>query len=284
MNLSSYRSRIHLDDPWPRPRPCEGAEAQAIQARVLGFLGAGAGFQEPRRLLRGLLNQRPPGDWPEAFLVDLDRLLWTERLAAGWVEPHALPSVQAAFGHRGPQGDRLQLWQGDITGLGADAIVNAANSELLGCFAPHHACIDNVIHSAAGPRLREDCAMIMAQQGTPEAPGQAKLTRAYNLPSRYVLHTVGPIVQGRLTEAHRQLLASCYRACLELAAEVETIQTLAFCCISTGVFGFPPDEAAPIALATVSQWLARHPDRFQSILFNVYSGEDLGRYRQLFTR
>ncbi|WP_005037156.1 protein-ADP-ribose hydrolase [Holophaga foetida] len=280
--LQAYRDLVAIDLPWSRPCPCEGEEAQAVLERVLDFLGAGEGFREPRRLLRGLLNRRPPGNWSEELLVELDRLLWAERLAGGWVEADALPSVRESFGY-GASG-RLILWRGDITRLGVDAIVNAANSELLGCFSPLHACIDNAIHSAAGPRLREDCARIMALQGEPEPTGTAKLTRAYNLPSRFVLHTVGPIVQGRLTAEHRRLLASCYTACLDLAAQVEEIRTLAFCGISTGVFGFPAEEAAPIALETVSRWLERYPDRFKSILFNVYTEEDHERYRRLFLR
>jgi len=273
MKLAAYRSPLAIDEPWSRPQPCGAAEAQSILERTLGFLGVERGFREPRHLLGGLLNQRPSGGWPEERLADLDRLLWSERLAQGWVDPLSLPAT-----------DGLSLWRGDITCLGADAIVNAANSEMLGCFAPHHACIDNAIHSAAGPRLREDCAGLMALQGELEATGQAKLTRAYNLPSRFVLHTVGPIVRGHVLAEHRALLASCYTACLELAAEVASIQSLAFCGISTGVFGFPAEEAAPLALETVSRWVERHPGRFRRIVFDVFSEEDHERYRRLFLR
>ena len=138
---------------------------------------------------------------------------------------------------------RLILWQGDITRLSVDAIVNAANSALLGCFVPCHGCIDNAIHSAAGLQLRDACNRLMEQQGHPEPTGQAKLTAGYNLPARYVLHTVGPIVQGRVSRHDRELLASCYRSCLELAAEHD-LQSVAFCCISTGEFHFPNQEAA----------------------------------------
>ncbi|MBP1627441.1 MAG: protein-ADP-ribose hydrolase [Holophagaceae bacterium] len=270
--LRTYRDLVAIDQPWPRPSLLGGGEAPELLTRILSFLGMGEGFRDPRRHLRAMLNRRPPGGWPEEVLVDLDRLLWMERVQEGWMEPSSLPATDRPG---------LLLWQGDIVCLGADAIVNAANSEMLGCFSPLHACIDNAIHSAAGPRLREDCAAIMALQGGPEATGQAKLTRAYNLPSRYVLHTVGPIVQGPLRTEHRTQLASCYTACLELAAQVEEIRTLAFCCISTGVFGFPAVEAAPIALAAVSDWLERNPDRFTSVIFNVYSEEEHERYRGL---
>ena len=153
-----------------------------------------------------------------------------------------------------PSDPRIILWQGDITRLDADAIVNAANSQLLGCFRPGHNCIDNVIHSAAGLQLREECAEIMRRQGHEEPTGQAKITGGYNLPAKYVLHTVGPIIMERVTEEDCELLASCYRSCLKLAEE-NSLKSVAFCCISTGVFRFPKEEAARIAVSTVRESL-----------------------------
>lgn len=150
--------------------------------------------------------------------------------------------------------DKFVLWQGDITQLNADAIVNAANKYMLGCFQPLHACIDNAIHSAAGPQLREDCETIMSNQKESEMTGGAKITRGYNLPAKFDLHTVGPIVPKgtELTEKQKAELASCYQACLEVANEIGGIKTIAFCAISTGVFGFPKPDAANIAIKTVN--------------------------------
>ena len=164
-----------------------------------------------RRLLRSLMNVRPPMPLDSKFLEVQDALLSAEAEAKGVVDCSSLPVTAAD--------PRLVLWQGDITRLKADAIVNAANSALLGCFVPCHGCIDNAIHSAAGLQLRDECNQLMLAQGRPEPNGRAKLTRGYNLPARYVLHTVGPIVRGRVTQQDRADLASCYRACLELAAE-----------------------------------------------------------------
>ena len=196
--------------------------------------------QSQRRLLRSLMNVRPPLPLDVEFLAVQDELLLAEREEKGVVDAAALP-VSASD-------SRLILWQGDITRLSVDAIVNAANSALLGCFVPCHGCIDNAIHSAAGLQLRDACNRLMEQQGHPEPTGQAKLTAGYNLPARYVLHTVGPIVQGRVSRHDRELLASCYRSCLELAAEHD-LQSVAFCCISTGEFHFPNQEAAKIRSA-----------------------------------
>ena len=189
----------------------------------------------------------------------------------GVVDVETIPCVAAH--------PKLALWQGDITRLNADAIVNAANSQLLGCFVPGHHCIDNAIHSAAGLQLREACAALMREQGHEEPTGGAKITRGYNLPAKYVLHTVGPIVHGAVTERDRALLASCYRSCLRLAEE-HGLQTVAFCCISTGVFHFPNEAAAEIAVATVNEWLetARH---LRKVVFNVFLEKDLHIYRRI---
>ncbi len=224
-----------------------------------------------RRLLRSLMNTRQPIPLPAGFLALQDEALGAEREEKGVVEADALP-VAAAH----PQ---IALWQGDITRLRADAIVNAANSALLGCFCPCHGCIDNAIHSAAGLQLREACNRLMEAQGLPEPTGRAKLTKGYNLPARYVLHTVGPIIRGKVTERDREKLASCYRSCLELAAE-NGLETVAFCCISTGEFHFPNREAAEIAVSTVKQFL-QTPTSIRKVIFNVFKDTDAEIYRGL---
>ena len=169
------------------------------------------------------------------------------------------------------------LWQGDITTLETDAIVNAANSALLGCFSPNHACIDNAIHTYAGVQLRLACHELMQAQGHEEPTGAAKITPGFNLPAKYVLHTVGPIVSGRLSERHCDLLASCYESCLDLAAKYG-LHSVAFCCISTGVFGFPQKEAAEIAVETVAAFQKDHPI---DVVFNVFRESDLRIYQAL---
>ena len=228
------------------------------------------GAEEQRRFLRCLMNVREPGTLSERFLQVQDELLSREREKKGVVHVAELPPV--------PGDERLILWQGDITRLDADAIVNAANSALLGCFRPGHNCIDNVIHSAAGLQLREECAAIMRAQGHEEPTGQAKLTKGYNLPAKHVLHTVGPIIDGPLTGRDRELLASCYRSCLKLAEE-NGLKSVAFCCVSTGVFRFPKDEAARIAVSTVREYL-KH-SQIEKVVFCVHGDENLRIYQSL---
>ena len=228
-------------------------------------------MQSRRYLLRCLMNVREPKALSPRFLEAQDALLAHEREAKGVVQVADLPTV--------PGDDRLVLWQGDITRLDADAIVNAANSALLGCFRPGHNCIDNVIHSAAGLQLREACAAIMRAQGHPEPTGTAKLTPGFNLPAKHVLHTVGPIIEGPLTDADRALLASCYRSCMQLAAD-SGLKSIAFCCISTGVFRFPKDEAARIAVETVREMLRQLPG-LERIVFCVHGEENAALYRAL---
>lgn len=222
-----------------------------------------------RRLLRSLMNLRPPVPASEDFLKVQDAYL-QERLAQrGVTKLENLEPVQPG----------LYLWQGDITTLAVDAIVNAANSQMLGCFVPCHGCIDNAIHTYAGVQLRLECAEIMERQGHEEATGHAKLTKAYNLPCRCVLHTVGPIVQGAVTQADRELLASCYRSCLDLAAE-HGLHSVAFCCISTGEFHFPNQLAAEIAIQTVEGWQRQNPDKIE-VIFNVFKDSDYEIYKRL---
>lgn len=225
---------------------------------------------QQRRLLRSLMNVRPPMPLDAEFTAVQDALLSAEREQRGVVEIDTLP-VSAD--------PRIVLWQGDITRLAADAIVDADNSALLGCFCPCHGCIDNAIHSAAGLQLRDECNRIMQKQSHEEPTGQAKITGAYNLPSRYVIHTVGPIVQGRLTKRDREGLQSCYRACLELALQKE-LNSIAFCCISTGEFRFPNQEAAQIAVATVKEFLSRDGSGMK-VIFNVFKDIDHQIYNEL---
>ena len=219
-----------------------------------------------RRLLRSLMNVRPPLPLKADFLAVQDALLSAEREEKGVADADSLFA----------SGSNLALWQGDITRLDSDAIVNAANSAMLGCFYPCHGCIDNAIHSAAGLQLREECAAIMERQGHEEATGCAKATRAYNLPCKFVFHTVGPIVCGKLTDEHKEQLASCYRSCLALAHE-KALKSIAFCCLSTGEFHFPNEEAARIAVETVK----RHAGGLK-VIFNVFKDKDYEIYQRLF--
>lgn len=178
-----------------------------------------------------------------------------------------------------PLDEHVLLWRGDITTLAVDAIVNAANSQMLGCWVPGHHCIDNAIHTYSGVQLRAECARLMEEQGAEEPTGMAKITPAYNLPCKRVIHTVGPIANGNPTNLHRAQLASCYTNCLGLAAS-EGLASIAFCCISTGVFGFPQREAARIAVRTVKEWLGSHGSEM-CVVFNAFSETDERIYREL---
>mgnify|MGYP004631033645 CR=1 FL=1 len=222
-----------------------------------------------RRLLRGLLNIRAPQRIGADFLKMQDEYLQSETAAKGVTDVADLTPIQPG----------LYLWQGDITTLKCDAIVNAANSGMTGCYIPNHRCIDNAIHTFAGVELRLACAELMEQQGYPEPTGRAKITPAFNLPCRYVLHTVGPIINRRVTQRDRALLASCYRSCLELAAE-KNLVSVAFCCISTGEFHFPNQLAAEIAVQTVKEFLKKQTSVNKGI-FNVFKDMDKKIYERL---
>lgn len=222
-----------------------------------------------KRLLRSLFNIRMPKETSEDFLQIQDVYLQEENRRKGITDIADLQPVQ----------DDIYLWQGDITTLRCDAIVNAANSQMLGCFRPCHGCIDNAIHTFAGVQLRRNCNEIMQKQGHNEPTGQAKITPAYNLPCKYVLHTVGPIVSGRLTEEHCELLKSCYLSCLKLA-EKNSCKSIAFCCISTGVFGFPQREAAQIAVDSVKRYKEENHSDIK-VIFNVFKDSDLAIYREV---
>ena len=222
---------------------------------------------EQKRLLRALMNVRPPRIAAREFLEIQDAYLQAETAAKGITD----------VGDLRPAEEGICLWRGDITTLRCGAIVNAANSQMLGCFVPCHGCIDNAIHTFAGVQLRLACAELMERQGHEEPTGGAKLTPAFNLPCRYVLHTVGPIVTGRLTDRQERQLASCYRSCLALAAE-HGIESVAFCCISTGEFRFPPERAAEIAVETVR---ACRKEFGVQVVFNVFKESDERIYRRL---
>jgi O-acetyl-ADP-ribose deacetylase (regulator of RNase III) len=299
LSLSDYRQLVALDVPFATgPAARDAEEAASLVHRVVEYLSADpevprrelAGLPRAdddvagqRRWLRAALTVRAAKPLPEAVHAWIDAILQHERRESQAIDAATLPPVSKTAPRTWfAPAESVALWQGDITHLDADAIVNAANTQMLGCFRPLHACIDNAIHSAAGPRLREDCARIMTAQSHDEPTGLAKITRGYHLPARFVLHTVGPIVRGRLTSAHALDLARCYRSCLDTAVEVEGVQTVAFCAISTGVFGFPKREAASVALRTVGEWMEARPNALSKVIFNVFTDDDRGVYERAF--
>ena len=231
--------------------------------------GMPQGANDQRLLLRGLMNVRPSQKPDAEFLRIQDAYLREATAQKGVTDVNDLSPIQPG----------LYLWQGDITTLKCDAIVNAANSGMTGCYVPNHRCIDNAIHTFAGVQLRLACEEIMQRQGHPEPAGQAKITSAFNLPCRYILHTVGPIVADAPTQRDCELLASCYRACLELAAEND-LGSIVFCCISTGEFHFPNEQAAEIAVRTVKAFLHR-PTSVKKVIFNVFKEIDKSIYARL---
>ena len=229
-----------------------------------------------RRILRSLMNIRMPRKMDEAVLSVQDEYLQERIRENGIVELADIPIIR----------DRMSIWQGDITRLAVDAIVNAANSQMLGCFVPMHTCIDNCIHTFAGVQLRAECARQMEQlksrygRDYEQPTALPMLTDAYNLPARKVIHIVGPIVQGRLTASLENDLAACYRNTLDMCLE-NGLKSVAFCCISTGVFHFPNKRAAEIAVQTVTGWLSEHPGGMERVIFNVFKDEDKTYYEQL---
>ncbi len=224
---------------------------------------------EQKRLLRALFNIRMPKETADEFIAIQDEYLQEEINLKGVTDYRNLTPIE----------NNIYLWQGDITTLKCGAIVNAANSQMLGCFYPNHGCIDNCIHTFAGTQLRNACYEIMRKQGHEEETGGAKITPAFNLPCDYVLHTVGPIVDGRLTKKHCEQLANCYESCLELAEE-SGIKSIAFCCISTGEFHFPNERAAEIAVESVRKYRAKCKSEIE-VIFNVFKDEDFRIYRRL---
>ena len=229
-----------------------------------------------RELLRSLMNIRMPGALPEEVLQIQDDYLKARAEEKGPVCPEDIPEIK----------EGISLWQGDITRLAADAIVNAANSQMLGCFIPMHTCIDNCIHTYAGVQLRAECSRKMEQlrsrfgRNYEQPTGVPMLTEGYNLPAKKVIHVVGPIVQGALTPELEQDLEDCYRNTLEMCAE-NGLKSVAFCCISTGVFRFPNKRAAEIAVKTVTEWMKEHPGKMERVIFNVFKEEDRVLYEGL---
>lgn len=284
LTLKDYHSLINLQ-PIPLKSVDKNINYTAIIRRIADYFSRSSSSlshrstEEQRAFIRHVLTVRDPGsesNYSEEIYDLIDQMLIYERdhmktLTQSIDLPVQFQSLP-----------KIRVWRGDITTLKVDAIVNAANSGLLGCFQPTHLCIDNVIHAAAGPRLRDDCYKIMQKQRQSEPVGQAKVTVGYNLPSKYVLHTVGPQLdpRARVTEEDARQLASCYESCLNLAAEMNTITSISFCCISTGLFAFPADHACRIAIETVINWLEQQGSnpKLSLIVFDVFSLEDEQRY------
>lgn len=220
------------------------------------------------QLYRSLVNIREAKPIFQEFLDIQDQMLQEENQKKGI---KSFENIE----------DKLIVWKGDITRLKVDVIVNAANTQMEGCFVPGHYCIDNAIHTFAGVQLRNDCHQIIERQGFLEPTGKAKITKAYNLPSQYILHTVGPIVRGKVTKKDEMLLASCYESCLRLAEQYQ-LKTIAFCCISTGVFHFPNEHAARIAVKTVRDYLKN--SKVKKVIFNVFKDNDEMIYLHLLNK
>lgn len=226
-------------------------------------------ISQQKSVLRTLMNIRPPKAISSDVRKVQDAYLREEIKQKGITDFKELLPVR----------DGIYLWQGDITTLRCDAIVNAANAEMLGCFCPCHGCIDNAIHTYSGVQLRLECAEIMKKQGFAEPVGKAKITKAYNLPCRYIIHTVGPMIDDHVTGKDEELLASCYHSCMELA-EQNDIRSIAFCCISTGEFHFPNRRGAEIAIRTVNDYRERTNSKMK-VIFNVFKDMDYEIYREL---
>ena len=235
--------------------------------------------EEKKNTIRSLMNIRMPRELSDELLNLQNEYLKEELSAKGMVSLSDIPTIKEQFNSKFPHADKISLWQGDITRLNVGAIVNAANSQMLGCFVPCHRCIDNAIHSFAGMQLREECNTIMSQRrikygrNYEEPTGTATLTLGYNLPCDYVIHTVGPIVYDRLNDSLCQDLKNCYENVLKCCLEHD-IKSVAFCCISTGEFHFPNDRAAEIAVETVTGFLEKHADCMERIIFNVFKDSD----------
>ncbi|MEW7973679.1 MAG: protein-ADP-ribose hydrolase [Candidatus Thiodiazotropha endolucinida] len=271
--VAGYAGQISLGVPFvPTPGSADQAAVVTAIQRDTGsqpFVSrypAPTDPRERRRWIRAALTVRPPGDLPHKLIELMDRLLQAELANKQITDSASLPRLTGRY----PVADRVSIWNGDIAALRIGAITNAANAQMLGCFQPFHACIDNTIHSTAGPQLREDCARIMAMQGHDEPTGSAKITRAYNLPTEYVIHTVGPFAPDhRPTAEQAGQLASCYSACLTLAAEAG-VRSVALCGISTGVFGYPAGQATDIALHSVADWIEENHSALDHVVFNTY--------------
>ena len=255
-------------------------------AEYKGLETAGYSPEEKKSTIRSLMNIRMPRELSQALLDLQDEYLQEELQAKGVVRLSDIPTIEEKYNAKAPFAEKISLWQGDITRLEVGAIVNAANSRMLGCFVPCHRCIDNAIHSAAGMQLRKECDHIMQNRrmkygGSYEEPtGTATLTSGYNLPCDHVIHTVGPIVYGELNEMLCQDLRYCYENVLKCCLEHD-IRSVAFCCISTGEFHFPNDKAAQIAWETVKSFLEKHEECIERVVFNVFKDSDLSIYKKV---
>ena len=257
----------------------DSAEYRELETR-------GYSLEEKKNAIRSLMNIRLPGELSGELVNLQDGYLQEELKAKGIVRLADIPTIREQFDSRLPHAEKISLWQGDITRLEVGAIVNAANSRMLGCFVPCHRCIDNAIHSAAGMQLREECNRIMRRRrlkygrNYEEPTGTATLTPGYNLPCDHVIHTVGPIVYGSLNDMLCRDLQNCYENVLKCCLEHE-IRSVAFCCISTGEFHFPNDKAAEIAVKTVTAFLEKHSDCLERIIFNVFKDSDRNIYEKI---
>ncbi|UJR20603.1 hypothetical protein I4U23_023728 [Adineta vaga] len=284
LTLKDYAALINLQ-PLPLQRSSKKIKYDSIIRELVEyFSGPNSPYskdsiEQQRSYIRHCLTIREPSleyRYPTHIYDLIDQMLTFERdHKKSLTFASNLPIRYESLPH-------IRIWRGDITTLIVDAIVNAANGGLLGCFQPTHLCIDNIIHAAAGPHLRDDCYTIMQKQGRPEPVGHAKITIGYNLPSKYVIHTVGPqlLYGARVTEDDARQLASCYESCLNLATEIDTITSIAFCCISTGLFAFPADHACHIAIQTVTDWFRQRGSntKLSLVVFDVFSAEDEQRY------
>lgn len=275
-SFSECKNLIFLGE-YPRPALLSQTEkAEALEkllqylARERGIPSFSASYEKKRALVRAFMNERAPLPVPQEILDVQDSLFWTESVERGIVTLRDLKELEKD----------ICLWQGDIIRLQTDGIVNAANSALLGCFVAGHHCIDNAIHSFAGMQVRADCATLMKAQGSEEKCGRAKITSAYNLPSKYILHTVGPFVRRSVSQTERELLRSCYLSCMDLAEEAG-LQSIAFCCISTGVFNYPQEEAAELAVETVREWKQSHAESGLKVVFNTFLPRDTQIYKNI---
>lgn len=290
LKINEYASDIQLFDAYEAPAQKLSLEERetivdqlflSIYKGVEEFdLASMEDYEEKRSMLHGVINTLEPHTLNTEDIELLNKLLQAELLDKKLTSTQELMKLDGF-----EMGDtQIKMWQGDISTLKVDAIVNAANNQMMGCWQPLHACIDNVIHTAAGVQLRDDCHLIMEKQGFEEPTGRAKITRAYNLPSKYVLHTVGPIVQGQVTSLNEEDLANSYIHCLEMCKTMDDIRSVAFCGISTGVFGYPTKAAAQIALRIISLWLAKNPTVLDLVVVNVYSDKDKAIYQSLFDK
>ena len=284
LTLQDYHSSINLQ-PTVSPSVDKDISYDTIVRQIAAYLSGTSNslshhpIQQQRAFIRHELtirNPTPTHHYPSDIYELIDQMLAYERVYLKTLaDARTLPIQFQSL-------PMIRVWCGDITTLIVDAIVNAANSGLLGCFQPTHLCIDNVIHAAAGPHLRDDCYTIMQKQRQSEPTGQAKITLGYSLPSKYVLHTAGPqLCSGDpVTQENARELASCYESCLNLASDMNTITSIAFCCISTGLFAFPPDHACHIAIKTVLNWFKRKGSQtnISLIVFNVFNPADEQRY------